>query len=411
MQKKLKILISAYACGPNRGSEPGMGWNFVTELSKHHNVHVITEQYEFKASIEAYAAQNENVTNINFHYIPVIKKNFLRKIWPPSYYWFYKKWQKEAFKLAVDLDTQFNFDIVHQLNMVGYREPGYLWKIKKPFVWGPIGGLENSPWSFLPSLGFKGFVFYTFRNFINYMQRLFSARPRYAVKRENMALVSATKNNALIAKSIWSKESTIISEVGQSIGNGEQTNMPRIGNDPIKIVWSGVHTPRKNLPLLLKALKNISIPYELHVVGEGEMTSSWKEKAIKYGINTIIWHGWVQKERAMQIMSEGHVFVLTSISDLTATVTLEALSLGLPIICLDHCGFTDVVTDQCGIKITVENPKAAALELENAIVKLYNNEAFRCRLSTGAKIRAAKYTWEEKIDKLTNIYNQLLDGK
>ena len=44
--------------------------------------------------------------------------------------------------------------------MVGYREPGYLWKIEKPFVWGPIGGLENSPWRFLPSLGIKGFMFY-----------------------------------------------------------------------------------------------------------------------------------------------------------------------------------------------------------------------------------------------------------
>jgi hypothetical protein len=42
MPKKLKLLISAYACGPNRGSEPGMGWNFVIGLGKFHEVHVIT---------------------------------------------------------------------------------------------------------------------------------------------------------------------------------------------------------------------------------------------------------------------------------------------------------------------------------------------------------------------------------
>ena len=57
-------------------------------------------------------------------------------------------------------------------------------KINKPFVWGPIGGLENSPWRFLPSLGLKGFIFFYFgRNIINLWQRHFLLRPKKAVKR------------------------------------------------------------------------------------------------------------------------------------------------------------------------------------------------------------------------------------
>ena len=35
--------------------------------------------------------------------------------------------------LGLKLDKKENFDIVHQLNMVGYREPGYLWKIDFQF--------------------------------------------------------------------------------------------------------------------------------------------------------------------------------------------------------------------------------------------------------------------------------------
>ena len=32
--KKTKILLSAYACEPNRGSEPGVGWNWALQLNK-----------------------------------------------------------------------------------------------------------------------------------------------------------------------------------------------------------------------------------------------------------------------------------------------------------------------------------------------------------------------------------------
>ena len=43
MSKKLKVLLSAYACEPNKGSEPGVGWNWLIEIAKlNHKVTVIT---------------------------------------------------------------------------------------------------------------------------------------------------------------------------------------------------------------------------------------------------------------------------------------------------------------------------------------------------------------------------------
>lgn len=46
-----KILINAYACSPGMGSEPGMAWNWVVNLAKHCELHIITEG-EFKDEIE-----------------------------------------------------------------------------------------------------------------------------------------------------------------------------------------------------------------------------------------------------------------------------------------------------------------------------------------------------------------------
>ena len=42
---KKKILLSAYACEPNKGSEPGVGWNWAIQLSKMgHIVKIVTRQ-------------------------------------------------------------------------------------------------------------------------------------------------------------------------------------------------------------------------------------------------------------------------------------------------------------------------------------------------------------------------------
>ena len=292
--------------------------------------------------------------------------------------------------------------------MVGYREPGYLWKIRKPFVWGPIGGLENSPWRFLPSLGFKGFLFYAGRNLINLWQRNFLTRPKLAVKRKNSAVISATPDNKLLVKRLWGMDSTLISEVGQELNKIYKINI-REKNEALKIIWSGQHTAGKNLNLLLKALKDVDFNFQLHVLGQGDMTSSCKILANLLGIQKqIIWHGWVEKLKAFEVLSNGHVFCITSIKDLTSTVTLEALSFGLPIACLDHCGFSHVVNDSCGIKINVSTPKKATMDFSRALEKIYMDENLRQSLSKGALQRAKDFSWESKIKRLNGIYNNLL---
>ena len=169
--------------------------------------------------------------------------------------------------------------------------------------------------------------------------------------------------------------------------------------------------PRKNLPLLFNAIEKTKVPFELHVLGYGDMTNKWKKIAQKKGLSdNCFWYGWVDRQKAIKIMSAGHIFCISSISDLTSTVTLEALSCGLPIICLDHCGFAHVVNQSCGIKIPVSTPKESANGFKDAIERLYFDEGLRQKLSAGAKVRANDFSWESKIEKLNTIYHNLLKG-
>ena len=402
----MKVLINSYACSPYKGSEPGMGWNFIKALSLQNELHIITEE-KFRVDIENYLSEHPECTeNMKFYYVKRTRYKTLRKIWPPSYYWTYKTWQKKVLRLAVELDSKENFDIVHQLNMAGYREPGYLWQINKPFVWGPIGGFGKVPWCLIPTMNLWGIVFYTCHNIINSWQMHTSCRVKKAMQRAN-ALFAATKECQVSIKKLYGRDSIIIPEVGL-VGDATNQIAQRKTGEKLRICWSGLHIPRKSLNLLLDALalsNNDNI--ELHVIGEGSETNNWKKKAEKLGLGNVIWHGWVKRDEGMRIMQECHVFCITSLSDLTSTVILEALSFGLPVITLDHCGFSNVITEKCGIKIAINKKKQVLIDFAVAINKLEADEVLRYNLAKGAQAHSLDYKWEEKANVINSIYETL----
>ena len=70
MTARLKVLIPAYACTPCKGSEPGVGWGFVSELAKHHDLWVIVEEEKFRADIERYLVEHPEFRRyVNFFFI------------------------------------------------------------------------------------------------------------------------------------------------------------------------------------------------------------------------------------------------------------------------------------------------------------------------------------------------------
>lgn len=404
----MKVLVNCYACSPYKGSEPGMGWNFIKALSKFHELHIITES-KFKNDLDKYFSEHpDELKNCYFYFIAKERHKKLRRIWPPSYYWFYKAWQKEAFILAQKLEAQHNFDVVHQLNMIGYREPGYLYRLNKPFVWGPIGGFNITPWKLLPSMGLYGCLFYGCRNLINLWQMHCSRQVKQAIE-QSKELISATKDDQTTIKKLWKKNSLIIPEVGFT-SNNHVILKTRKGK--LRICWSGIHIPRKALNLLLEAV-NISKykeQIELHVLGAGSYTKKWEKLAKEFSIKNIEWHGWVEKEKALEIMQDTHVFAITSLSDATSTVLLEALSYGLPVIALDHLGFSNIITPKCGIKVKVQSKKQVLRDFAFAIDQLFEDEPLRQRLAKGALKRAKDFTWEEKAQTIHSLYLRAIES-
>lgn len=408
---RLKILISAYTCSPYRGSEFGVGWGFVAALARDHDLWVIVEEEKCRADLERYLAeQPEFGQQVRFYFLQKQRNRWLRKLWPPSYYWYYRSWHQDAYRLAQQLHQHVNFDLAHQLTMVGFREPGYLWQLGIPFVWGPVGGMGLFPWRFLPTVGLYGAIYYLGYNLFNALHQRFLTRPKQAAQIAAAGpvtgLIAATPEIRTGAARYWECSSIVLTEVGLPRDPASQIQH-RVAGEPLRLVWSGQHTPRKALNLGLSALNRLpaDMDWQLDILGQGERTAAWQRLAEQLGISERCrFRGWVPREQALALMQSAHGMLITSLRDLTSTVTVEALALGLPIICLDHCGFAEVVNETCGIKIPVTTPNAVIAGLAQAIEQLARDESYRQTLARGALVRAQDFNWEEKARVVERIY-------
>jgi glycosyltransferase involved in cell wall biosynthesis len=177
------------------------------------------------------------------------------------------------------------------------------------------------------------------------------------------------------------------------------------------LAWSGLHISRKALPIVLRALAILpkEIAWHLDILGQGPMTRHWKNLTAKLNINAnCTWHGWIKKNDAIKIVANADLFLFPSLHESTPAVVFEAMSVGVPVICLDHCGQADVVTQDCGIKIPVTTPKKVIHDFTAAIVQLSKNPDEIDRLSMGALKRVQKFTWDKKAQAMVKVYEQAI---
>ncbi len=415
-EKRLKVLLAAYACNPRHGSEEGVGWEWANLIAKDHDVTVITAEFHRNA-IEQITQREEHlhfvyVPHRKWHYSPTPAwKAITSSIFKPVMNLAYAQWQHDGFRLARSLTREGKFDLVHQATYVGYRFPGRLWRLGIPFVWGPIGGLENTQWNLLPAMGLYGAIYHGGRNLINSAQRRWLRSPQRAALAAGAGLIVATGGIARDLKSLYGTDSTVLSEVTAPIGLSPARPRRRVPEDPLQLVWSGIHHPRKALNVVLQALARVrpEVNWRLDVLGDGPLRGRWQVLAESLGLRARChWHGNLPRAQAMLVMGRAHLLVISSLQDLTSTVLVEGLALGLPVICPDHCGFSDAVTEECGIKIPPRTIEGLIIGFAAAIESMAVDEPRRYRMAEAALRRARDYSSERKREQLNRIYERVI---
>lgn len=413
-----KILISAYACSPKYGSEPGMGWNWVNQISEHFDTWVLTDEYYAKDCREYLATSD--IEKPKLHIVGIQRPGGRHRIY--GYFWLHyltqNLWQRTAFRAAKDLHKRERFDLIHQLNMIGYREPGYLWQLDDsiPFFWGPIGGYAQMPRMFLPFLNIKDRLVYGLRNVLNAWQMKHLKRVRSAMQRADV-LFGATRVDVEAICRVHGRRAILLNETGTSLerGNG-RLPLQKFADATrsLELVWSGVFLGRKALPLGLYALARArkqepNLRVRLTIVGDGPCGPTWKHLSEDLGVaDWCVWTGWLSHDQALEQTLAADAMLFTSLQEAASTVVPEALMYGIPVICHDACGFGGMVTDSCGIKIPIADPETSIKGFTDAILLLAKDRGLLSVLSNGALVRAKELTWKNQMKILLAQYEQVL---
>ena len=404
----LSILINAYACSPNMGSEPGMAWNWCVNLAKYCELHIITEG-EFRDKIEAALPSLPQGKNMHFYYNPVPDE--IRKMcWNQGdwrFYKYYRKWQYKTYEMALDIIKEHKIDIVHQLNMIGFREPGYLWKIEGvPFVWGPVDAKEKFPVAYLEGAGMKSKVFIRLKNFLTGMQLRYSNRVRKAAQKASI-LISASSESQKSFKKYFGIDSPLLNETGcypQAAERPDKSN-----KETLDLLWVGKTDFRKQLALAIQTVANLNNKNtRLHIVGGGDVTP-YKQLAESLRISKqCIWHGAIPHEEVQKIMQESDLFFFTSVAEGTPHVVLEAIGNNLPVICFDVCGQGDSVNGKVGLKIPLSNPKQSVIGFTKMINDLHQNRSKLKELAQNCVQRQLELSWDNKAKQMVELYQKTM---
>jgi glycosyltransferase involved in cell wall biosynthesis len=403
------LLLLTYACSPFHGSEKATGWNRAVQSARFCDTWVICEQREFADDIARYLAQHGPISGLHFCFVAKTRFQLTLARVPGLYYLSYNLWHRRAYRVARRLHAQLAFDIVHQANRSGFREPGYLWRLDAAFVWGPVGGTQAYPWRFLSEASLRGAALEAIRNVLNTLQLYLSPRLRRVAKQSDAIMVANSTVRRDLEGALGVKTTTLV-ETGLS---GRPRRAPRPAEDgrPLRILWSGRIEPWKALSLLIKALAGLpdDARYELRILGAGTERQRCERLARSLGVEPYCtWLGWMPRDRAMQQYDWADVFVFTSLRDTTGTVVCEALGAGLPIVCLDHQGVGDIVDASCGIKIPVTSPREVIAGLRGAIVELARRPGFCRALGHGALRRAREYEWSYLTERTVRVYTDVL---
>jgi glycosyltransferase involved in cell wall biosynthesis len=405
--KRKSILVLAYSISPVRGSEYSVGWNYVKEMSQSNDLIVLYglagDHMGDVTEVED-TAICQNMPNVRFIAVqPTLIMNLLnalnrKGILVYTFYLAYRFWHKQAYKVARNIFENQPIDLIHYLCPIGFREPGFLWKINKPYIWGPIGGVKNRPVKFMLQKNISSGVKAILYNIVNSFQFRFSRRVKSALKRTDLLFASTTETKQLIhdmhgIESVHLPENAITSEM---LCN--QRLVKVLPDECVNILWVGTIEERKSLDILLSALSLVkNSNWHLYIVGTGPLVNKHFILSEHFGLgNKITWAGRVTRDAVNQYYQKSHLHAITSMAEGNPTTIWEAMSFGIPTITLDHCGMHDTVCNKCGVRIPLASLDVTVKSYAANLERLISDSELITELSRGVLECSKRFSWSQR---------------
>jgi glycosyltransferase involved in cell wall biosynthesis len=409
----MKVLVSAYACEPGKGSEPGSGWNWVCQISRFQECWVITRENHRDAIEESLAANP--MPHAHFIYYDLPKWSRVWKKGQRGVRTYYYLWQIGSYRLARKLFRKVQFDLIHHVTFGSYWLPSFLPLLPAPFLWGPVGGAESAPRSFRRSFSFRGQCYEAVRDAARRMGEL-DPFVRMTARRA-LAGLAVTSQTADRLKALGCRRVSLSSQLGLTKEDlSHLGRIPARHKIPFRVLSLGRFLHWKGFEFGLQAFARFHRKYpqsEYWLIGDGPERERWERLVDSLGMknSVVFWHT-LPRPQVLEKMTECSVLMHPSLHDSGGWVTVEAMAAGLPVICLDLGGPALQVTDVTGIKIPAITPEQVIADLASALEKLYQDSAQRLQFGEAGRARIEKhYSWDRRGEQLASVYAGLLSEK
>jgi glycosyltransferase involved in cell wall biosynthesis len=397
--RDMKMLISAYACAPDWGSEQAVGWSWTTGAHRlGHKVWALASTVH-RAAIEAACQKDKDLAGINWIFPEVAGwplRLGVEPVWERTYNLL---WQFAARRHARALQQEVRFDAIHHLTWGGVRAPTFLGSLRAPLIVGPIGGGETSPMALRDVFTARSRLVERIRDLSN---ASIAVNPitRVGLAQAKVIFVKTPDTQRILTAAMQRKSRTFLeltlqrSQLGAP--RGPRTGPPRLLYAGRLLYWKGVHIAIRALAQFLPQLPEA----RLTIVGKGPEGERLKAEAADMNLgDRIEFIPWLPQQHLFALYGNHDLLVFPSLHDSSGNVVLEALSHGLPVMCLDLGGPRQIVTSQSGIIVGTngrDTPGVAAAMAEE-MQRLFAEPTRLAALSAGAIARAAEFVVSDRI--------------
>jgi glycosyltransferase involved in cell wall biosynthesis len=374
-----RVLVLAYSLSPVLGSEYRSAWNIVCQLSHLHKVTVLIGDSDGYLGGFGHVDQYSKNNILGFEIVKVhcgiwlklferiTKFNCFRLFFP----FVLRIWHKKAFRIAQILHQEEAFDVAHQLGPIGFRNPGYIWKLNCYTYWGPIGGAQYIN---LRSIKRKLSVFYIEALFRNATVSL-SPYSRYISKAASNfdALSFATIENQEFFRNKFSRAGRIISDQGLTPGcitSLAESNKSK--SALLTVTWAGTLSARKNVDALIDIVKLMPNSVSFNVCGDGPHHSLVSKK-IGHHANVKL-YGHIERAALDSILKNSDVLLITSVCEANTAILLEGLqNLCIPVV-PDAFGFKSLLNNNIAYLVPQLSHEGFVIGCASAISSLASYE-------------------------------------
>ncbi|HZM44718.1 MAG TPA: glycosyltransferase family 4 protein [Burkholderiales bacterium] len=399
----MRLLLSAYACEPDTGSEPGVGWNWAVELAAlGHEVWVLTRANN-RQRIERALETLDSVLRPNFLYFDLPRWVAWWKRGGRGVQVYYYLWQIGALRVARRAHEELRFDAVQHLTFGVFRQPSLMGRLGIPFVLGPVGGGERTPPRLRGVYSRRERLWEWLRDAAN---RVMVHDPLVAdTYRRATTVLAKTPDTLAVLPAAARGRARCFLEVGLPSATIAGSPSAWTGGT-FRLLYVGRFINLKGIALGIRALARLrenGVAVTLSLVGSGPRLQAWQEMARALGVcDRLDWMGWKAQHELPAIYRAHHALLFPSLHDSSGNAVLEGMAQGLPVICLDVGGPSAVAGVDASMVVATagRSEQEVVAALADAVSGLMASPRLHAAKSAAALERARGMTWRDVVGRL-----------